>query len=89
MIFDRLGILLPRFARPQGAAATARRWVAARNAQPGIVADLIELGGVLRPVGAPLDPQRLAYEAGRRDLALELLALAQVDYDDLNRLTQE
>jgi len=74
------------------AAEVARRWWKARNADPELMADVIRLGGVLtaQPFEnaevADLDPQRLAYEAGRRDLALQLTALMGLTLSELNSL---
>jgi catalase (peroxidase I) len=67
------------------AAAGAHRWAQAAARTPELRADLIRLGGVLAlqparfeagfEVREPIDPVRLAYEAGQRDMALRLLAL--------------
>lgn len=76
----------------------AKRWRAAASRDPHLSADLIRLGGVLlaQPVriveGFPepeaLDPYRLAYEAGRRDLAMQLLALMNLSIEELNILME-
>lgn len=103
MILDRIGILLSRFgATPMGRHAAsdhASLWKRAASDHPALVPDLIRQGGVLQtqpvqmqggvPELAPLDPQRLAYEAGRRDLALQLLAAAGITHDELHALTKE
>lgn len=71
-----------------------RRWRKARLAHPELMGDVIRLGGVLaaQPMDKgevePLDASRLAYEAGRRDFALQLLAMMQISIDELNHLTE-
>ncbi|OWV39402.1 hypothetical protein [Mameliella alba] len=77
----------------------ARRWRRAFHEFPDLRADLIRQAGLLRPqpvtmtegepTVAPLDPHRLAYEAGRRDFALQLLAAGGVSIDELNAIVKE
>ena len=77
----------------------SRRWTSAAKADSRLVEDLIAMGGVLAgqpatvtdgwPVPSLPDPQRLAYEAGRRDLALQLLALMSLSPLQLNELAKE
>ena len=73
----------------------ARRWHKARNSNPELAGDLIRLGGILAAQPfvqgevAALDTTRLAYEAGRRDMALQLLALMTLSIDDLNLLMED
>lgn len=79
-------------------AAVARTWRAARDAFPDLALQLIDMGGILsmqptdmtdgnaRP--APLTSELLAYEAGRRDLALTLLAAMQITPFDLNQIME-
>ncbi|MEO1024031.1 MAG: hypothetical protein AAFX07_00575 [Pseudomonadota bacterium] len=77
----------------------ARRWKQAYSDDPELAVDLINLGNVfvLRPEFLeggeirpdPIDPVRLAYEQGQRDLALQLLALMRVSPYDLNQLVGE
>lgn len=74
----------------------AIRWVRAFRQEPQMVADLIGMGGILthRPVRLdqgvempdPIDPIRLAYEAGQRDMALRILALGRIDHSELRNL---
>lgn len=103
MILHRLSHLLARFGgtdaarRAAGEHAALWRRVAAQF--PAIRQDLITQGGLLTgqdvvmqdglPTPAPLDPYRLAYQAGRRDLALQLLSAASLDTDTLNHLITE
>jgi hypothetical protein len=77
----------------------AKRWGKAATAEPRLAEDLIRIGGVLagqpvmiedgRPGPALPDPQQLAYEAGRRDLALQLLALMNLTPYQLNQMAKE
>jgi hypothetical protein len=96
MILNRLQLILARFVPGPGAVASARRWRAARERDPALLPELLMLGGVAQPTGLAaadrtgrMDPCRLAYEAGRRDLALELAALMGVSPDDLSTLMRE
>lgn len=98
MIFDRLTILRAIFSERRAAGKAARRWQGARLREPRLMADLIGMGGVLamqprafeNGVELPVQiaPERLAYEAGRRDLALELLALMGVSPHELSSMME-
>ncbi len=89
MIFDALTILRGMTPDARAAAALAARWQRALAAEPQLAADLLVLGQVLAKlpatyeagaeVPAPVDPNRVMIDAGRRELALELLALMNVD----------
>ena len=97
-LWDRIGVIfsIGTFSDERGAGDLARRW--SREAKrdpdlkpapvPQLTADLINMGGILAITDTgKLDPnQRLAYEAGRRDLALQLLAMKHVGYKELNHL---
>ena len=76
------------FSDTKGAGELSRRWNREGRRDPALMADLINLGGVLQLADTTtFDPsQRLAYEAGRRDLALQLLAMAKLDHKELNQL---
>ena len=84
--------------RPSSGGAMARRWAAAARKEPALVEDLIRMGRVLeaRPVRFdggveapdPIDPLRLAFEAGERNLALKLLALAHVGPAEIRDLME-
>ncbi|SFI60658.1 hypothetical protein [Albimonas pacifica] len=90
-IFDRIAVAFSAlFFEPtqagrriirQAVSRRAARWGRACTAEPRLAADVLALGGVLAlgprdQTGAPeLAPEHLAYEAGRRELALELVAL--------------
>lgn len=89
MIFDRLSIfrgLFPRSAR--AAADAAMRWREIADANPALIEDVIRIGGVLAAaprryadgveVPEPIDPIRMARAEGRREMALDLLALMTV-----------
>ncbi|RIA01343.1 MULTISPECIES: hypothetical protein [Cereibacter] len=100
MIWNPLTILVGFFpsAARREAAACSKRWQAAAARDPRLTLDIIRMGGVLDlqpvrlvdgyPEPEPIDPQRLAYEAGRRDFAMQLLALAHLTPDDLNILME-
>lgn len=100
MIWSRIGILAGSFGFHQrrDVADIGRRWVKATTAQPELRADLIRLGGVLVmeprnitqgfPEVATIDPLKQAYDAGRRDFALQLLALSGLTHDDMNILME-
>lgn len=71
------------------------RWQAAANRERSLVADVIRLCGLLTQQPrqdaevAAIDPLRLAYEAGRRDLGLELLALMNLTHTELANLMED
>lgn len=99
MIFDRLSTLAAFFGLRNAAAGdVARRWSAAFRRDPVLAEDVIRQSGLLacqavtmadgHPSPAPLDPYRLAYEAGRRDLALLLLAQGGISIYELNQLME-
>ena len=81
------------------AAECAHRWGQAAARDPDLRADLIRLGGVLalqparfedgQELRDPIDPLRLAYEAGQRDMALRLLALMDTDPQTLTNLMED
>lgn len=81
------------------AADMGRRWTKAVGRTPELRKDLIMLGGlfVLPPVnniaGYPepvtQDPYQCGREAGRRELATQLLALSGLTIDELNQLTED
>lgn len=93
---DRLATL---FASPKAAHPVARRWRSAAKEQPALIDDVLSLGGVFAsqayervdglPQVAPIDPTRLAYEAGRRDFALQLAALMKTSQLDLKSLMED
>lgn len=58
-------------------------------AQPRVMGDPRTGETYAEPLLAPLDPHRLSYEAGRRDMALQLLSAAGLTHDDLNKLFKE
>lgn len=89
-VWDRLATVfsIGLFSDHKGAGELSRRWNRESRRDPALMADLINMGGVLQLTDtAAFDPnQRLAYEAGRRDLALQLLAMAKLDHTELNNL---
>ncbi|PZQ99927.1 MAG: hypothetical protein DI533_04665 [Cereibacter sphaeroides] len=98
MIWSRLSLLRPLFQTRREARDVGRRWSQAARANSDLQLDLIRFGGLLSgqavelrdgiPELAPIDPLRLAYEAGRRDLATQLLALMGLSYPEMNRLME-
>lgn len=81
--------------RPIDEAELARRWSRAARDAPELRGDVIRLGGLLvaQPSQGgevlPLDPYRLAYDAGRRDLALQLAAMMALTPYDLNAILED
>lgn len=92
-VLDRLGLAL-RSGRSRGLRARAVRWAAADERDPELARDLIRMGRVLvlSPVdGADrlaADAVQLAHEAGRRDLAIELLAMMSLTPDEIRTLME-
>lgn len=73
-------------------ARLATRWRRAFDADPELRADLIRLGRVLAmtpPAPGTEAAAVLNYEAGQRDLALQLLSLGGVGPYEINRLMTE
>ena len=82
-------------AADHAAADPARRWWKAAQADPELLGDVIRLGEIFTTqpfaggqLAAPIDPLRLAYEAGRRDLALQLATMMTISIHDLNQLME-
>ncbi len=101
MIWDRLSILqgfVPYGARAE-AARQAYRWTEAAKADSRLCLDLLQLGNILVAQSADIadgwptpvlpDPAQLAYAAGRRDLALQLLALMNLTPLQLQAMMKE
>jgi hypothetical protein len=101
MIWHKLSVLWAMFPHAQRhqAADLARRWDRALAKDPELRDDLIRLGGVclIQPSMirdgvaevAPIDPLAQAYAAGRRDFALQLLALSGLSIRDMNTLMKD
>lgn len=99
MIWERIPIIRSFFGHNDTAASeVSGRWQRAFNRDPELAEDLIRQSGMLVfqpvemvegfPQSAPLDPYRLAYEAGKRDLALLLLAQGHITAYELNQLME-
>jgi hypothetical protein len=95
MIWNRLAIFATVF-RPGTPRSVERdciqRWHKAVAAQPALAEDLIRLGGVLTlspPRDGPPSVEQLAYEAGRRDFALQLLSVAGLSPYQLNQMMDD
>lgn len=98
MIWDRLPFIRALIPSKGDAGQAARRWRNARAVAPELAADVIRFSGLMamQPMTfehgfakAELEPQRLAYEAGRRDLGLQLLALMGVSQTELNAMMED
>jgi len=95
MIWDKLSILRTIFPSREAASVYAARWKAASDRERALVADVIRLSGLLAQQPrqdaevAAIDPNRLAYEAGRRDLGLEILALMNLTHTELGNLMED
>lgn len=100
MIWHRIRLLAARFSygdRRQ-VAEMAKRWRKAAHTQPELRNDLLRMGGILTmppvdavdgvPFDVPQSPQQVDREAGRRMLALQLLALMGLTVDELNSLME-
>lgn len=90
ILWDTLAVLrtIDVFASRKGAGEVARRWNRADRQDAALMADVMNMGGVLALTtreGVPAD-QVLAYDAGRRDFALQLLAMGKLSIYDLNQL---
>ncbi len=98
MIFDNLGIFLRRAATrdmKRAAVERADRWAAVANTNPDLVTDLIIMGRLLS-LGVLDENDRLqstdielAYEQGRRDFCLDLLAMMKTTPFEINQLLKE
>jgi hypothetical protein len=100
MILDRLTILQRMFPSARAAQKVAQRWHRAATKDPELVQDIIRMGGILAQrtrtfdadgveVLAPIDPYRLAEENGRREFAIELMTMMQIDPYQLSQLTED
>ena len=98
-IFGRIPLIKHMFRGNDAVASEhARRWRRAFADFPELASDVIRLGGILKMLperlveGASqpdqIDPLRMAYENGQRDLALKLLALGGISIHDLNQLME-
>lgn len=98
-LFARIPLIQALFPSKRPAADAALRWTRAGRDEPRLMGDLIAFGGVLAlrpdgydagtPMGLPIDPVRLAYEAGRRDLAVQLCAMMGLTHDELTFLMED
>lgn len=99
MIFDRLTIFRTLFPTRDAAGPVALRWTQAAGRSPELIEDVIRMGGVLAKAPAryvegveavdPIDPIRLARDQGRREMALELLALMTINGAQLADLLEQ
>jgi hypothetical protein len=87
------------FQERRAGARMVRRWTNIARDDSRLAEDLIRLGGILTGQPAQIvdgfpapdlpDAQLLAYQAGRRDMALQLLALMSLTPHQLNTLVKE
>lgn len=94
-----LPILRVAFPTAAQARETAERWRRAVRREQQLARDLIALGGLLELPDVTLadgvavvedrSPYQLGVAAGRRALALELLALAKIDETDLEETMEQ
>lgn len=98
MIWDRLPFIRALIPVKGDAGEAARRWRNARAVAPELAADVIGFSGLMQMqpttfdrgfAAVELDPARLAYEAGRRDLGLQMLALMGVSQTELNAMMED
>lgn len=99
MIWQRIPFIRALIPEKRIAGDTARRWRNARAVAPELATDVVVFSGLMamQPMRAEeggytvpeIDPQRLAYEAGRRDLGLQLLALMAVSQTELNSMMED
>ncbi|WP_226783186.1 hypothetical protein [Oceaniglobus trochenteri] len=99
MIFARIPIVRALIPKADPAHDAALRWTRAYRAEPEMAGDLIRVGGVLAlraeryvdgyPAPDPIDPVRLAYEQGQRDMAVKLLAMMSLTPLELNQLQEK
>jgi hypothetical protein len=98
MIQNRLTLILSAIPHRRAAAAMAARWQMAAAGDPELIEDLIRLGGVLAKQPAeyaggieklvPIDPVRMARNEGRREMAVDLLAMMNVTPSELATLME-
>ena len=96
--FTRLGIVARPFAgfkMPRALGGRVARWQAASAADPRLAVDIIDMGKILAygDVDATdrlqASEMELAYDRGRRDFALDLLAMMHMTNYELNQLLKE
>lgn len=99
MIWNRFWLAFRRAGRDpaarRAAATQARRWTDAAVREPELAEDVIRMGRVLVPLPRDpaevlsLSPEQIAYELGRRDFALDLLAQMTVTPRDMRTLMED
>ncbi len=97
-IFNRVGIfrrLFVKYRLNREAVDRAMRWSTIADQQPLLAEDIIIMGEVIA-LGDVDDENRLkatdlelAYDRGRRDLALDILAMMHISPHELNQLLKE
>ena len=95
---DRFSILRTISPSRRAVQQMAARWAAIAGREPELARDVIRLGGVLTlppsrfedgiRIPEPVDPVTLARDEGRREMALQLLALMQVTPFELSQMME-
>ena len=98
MTISRASVLFGLFPwRTRSDRERARRWSQIAHDHPEILDDIASLGGILQvPLEIPpdpndpkpVDPHRLAFEAGQRDMAVKLISLMGITNNELNQLME-
>lgn len=98
-LIDRIPVLRTMFPAKAAAADCARRWFRAASSDPELIGDVIRLGRFFAkvpdvfeagvPMGAPVDPIRLAVDRGRQEMAVELLSLMNITPTELQSLMED
>ena len=97
-LFTRLGIVARPFAGfkiPRVVGGRVARWQAANAADPRLAVDIIDMSKILAYADVDAtgrlqaSEMELAYDRGRRDFALDLLAMMHMTNYELNQLLKE
>ena len=99
MIWNPLSLLRAVTPAPHQANVMAARWQGAADRDPRLVEDVIALGRIMESlpvdldtgvaVRAPVDPSHVLIDQGRREMALEMLALMNVNRADLAQMMRD
>lgn len=98
MIWDRIPFIRALIPHKGAAGESARRWRNARAVDAELARDVIRFCGLMQmqPAVAQdglvlpvIDRDRMIYDAGRRDLGLQLLALMGVSQTELNSMMED
>ncbi len=97
-IFERMTVLRTLFPEKRVAREAVHRWTQAVTREPELAGDVIRLGGIMAKAPAryqegvalpdPVDPYAMAKREGRRELAVELLAMMQVTATEFHKIME-